>query len=113
MGKRGLYRDDCRWVLGGRIHAVEWCRPRDGPGPTAIGSSEHRGGLAFAPKGKHLAVAHYGGVSLWWTKAPDVPVRLDWKGSHLGVLWHPAGTHLMTAMQEAELHGWRLKDKVH
>lgn len=24
-------------------------------------------GLAFNPKGKRLAVAHYGGVTLWWT----------------------------------------------
>ncbi|UEM25251.1 WD40 repeat domain-containing protein (plasmid) [Skermanella mucosa] len=81
------------------------CDPLDHPSTV--------GGLAFAPKGKRLAVAHYGGVSLWWTKAPDVPTRLDWKGSHLGVIWHPAGTHVMTAMQEAELHGWRLKDKAH
>lgn len=68
------------------------------------------GGLAFAPKGRRLAAAHYGGVSLWWMGSDSAPVRLGWKGSHLGVSWHPAGTHLMTTMQENELHGWRLKD---
>jgi WD40 repeat protein len=69
------------------------------------------GGLAFAPNGKRLAVAHYGGASLWWTGRPGLPARLDWKGSHLGVLWHPDGTHLMTTLQETGLHGWRLRDK--
>lgn len=69
------------------------------------------GGLAFAPNGKRLAVAHYGGTSLWWTAQAGTPARLEWKGSHLGVVWHPDGTHLITTMQESGLHGWRLKDK--
>lgn len=69
------------------------------------------GGLAFAPNGKRIAVAHYDGVSLWWTGDNGAAARLDWRGSHLGVLWHPAGTHLLTTMQEPGLHGWRLKDK--
>lgn len=68
-------------------------------------------GLAFAPNGKRLAVAHYGGATLWWTGQAGGPTRLDWAGSHLGVLWHPEGTHLMTSLQEPGLHGWRLKDK--
>ena len=69
------------------------------------------GGLAFAPNGKRLAAVHYGGASLWWTARAGPPARLDWKGSHLGVLWHPDGTHLMTTLQESGLHGWRLRDK--
>jgi WD40 repeat protein len=88
----------------------------DGAGRPAGAPLEHPssvGGLAFAPRGRRLAVAHYGGASLWWTKGDSRPVRLDWKGSHLGVLWHPTGAHLMTTMQEAELHGWRLKDSAH
>jgi WD40 repeat protein len=68
-------------------------------------------GLAFNPKGKRLAAAHYGGVTLWWTASlGGTPQRLDWRGSHIGVTWSPDGTYVMTAMQECELHGWRLKD---
>jgi WD40 repeat protein len=68
-------------------------------------------GLAFNPKGKRLAVAHYGGVTLWWTATfGRSPSRLTWRGSHIGVSWSPDGTHVMTAMQECELHGWRAAD---
>jgi WD40 repeat protein len=68
-------------------------------------------GLAFNPKGKRLAVAHYGGVTLWWTATfGRSPSRLTWRGSHIGVSWSPDGTHVMTSMQECELHGWRVAD---
>lgn len=71
-------------------------------------------GLAFNPKGKRLAVAHYGGVTLWWTGTlGQTPQRLEWRGSHIGVTWSPSGTHVMTTMQECELHGWRLADGEH
>ena len=67
-------------------------------------------GLAFNPKGKRLAVSHYGGISLWWTASlGSAPERLDWRGSHISVTWSPDGAFLMTAMQECELHGWRLR----
>lgn len=69
------------------------------------------GGMAFAPNGKRLAVSHYNGVALWWTKSQDSTAQtLLWKGSHLAVQWHPAGDYLMTSMQENSLHGWRMKD---
>jgi WD40 repeat protein len=68
------------------------------------------GGLAFAPKGLRLAVAHYNGVSLWFPNADAAPERLEWKGSHLGVTFSPNGQFLVTAMQEPTLHGWRLAD---
>lgn len=68
-------------------------------------------GLAFNPKGKRLAVAHYGGVTLWWTATlGQSPHRLSWRGSHIGVSWSPDGSHVITAMQERELHGWRVAD---
>jgi FOG: WD40 repeat len=68
-------------------------------------------GLAFNPKGKRLAVSHYGGVSLWWVKAEaQQPKRLNWKSSHLTVTWSPDGKFIMTATQENEMHGWRLSD---
>ena len=68
------------------------------------------GGLAFAPKGLRLAVAHYGGASLWFPNAQAAPEMLAWKGSHLDVLFSPDGKFLVTAMQEPTLHGWRLMD---
>ncbi len=72
------------------------------------------GGLAFAPKGFRLAAAHYNGATLWFPNAPDAkPEFLEWKGSHLDVTFSPDGRFLVTAMQEAMLHGWRLVDGKH
>jgi WD40 repeat protein len=68
------------------------------------------GGLAFAPKGFRLAIAHYNGVSLWFPNMAGVPERLEWKGSHLGVAFSPDGKFLVTVMHEPALHGWRLAD---
>ena len=68
------------------------------------------GGLAFAPKGLRLAVAHYGGATLWFPNAVAAPETLGWKGSHLDATFSPDGRFLVTAMQEATLHGWRLAD---
>jgi WD40 repeat protein len=69
------------------------------------------GGLAFAPKGVRLAIAHYNGVTLWFPNAQSEPERLEWKGSHLGVTLSPDGKFLVTKMQEPTLHGWRLEDR--
>jgi WD40 repeat protein len=72
------------------------------------------GGLAFAPKGRRLAIAHYDGVTLWFPNAAEAaPERLEWKGSHVGVTFSPDGRYLVTAMQEPALHGWRLVDGKH
>jgi WD40 repeat protein len=68
------------------------------------------GGLAFAPKGLRLAIAHYNGVSLWFPNADAAPDRLEWKGSHLDVTFSPDGRYLVTAMQEPSLHSWRVVD---
>jgi WD40 repeat protein len=66
-------------------------------------------GLAFAPKGYRLAIAHYNGVSLWFPNLEAKPELLDWKGSHLDVTWSPDGRFVVTSMQENALHGWRLQ----
>jgi WD40 repeat protein len=71
------------------------------------------GGLAFAPKGVRLAIAHYNGVSLWFPKTEAKPERLEWKGSHIAASFSPDGRFLVTAMQEPTLHGWRLADGKH
>jgi WD40 repeat protein len=71
-------------------------------------------GLAFAPKGLRLAIAHYNGVTLWFPNAAGArPEVLEWKGSHLAVTFSPDGRFVVTAMQEPMLHGWRLADGQH
>jgi len=71
------------------------------------------GGLAFAPKGLRLALAHYNGVTLWFPNMAAKPERLDWAGSHLGVTFSPDNKFLVTSMHEPALHGWRLADARH
>ena len=71
------------------------------------------GGLAFAPKGLRLAVAHYNGVTLWFPNMAAKPEVLEWAGSHLGVTFSPDNKFLVTAMHEPALHGWRLADNRH
>ncbi|MGQ9371677.1 WD40 repeat domain-containing protein [Azospirillum sp. ST 5-10] len=96
------------YAAGRQVHLLDPCGRTQGD---VLDHPSTVGGLAFAPNGKRVAVAHYGGVSLWWTAQAGAPTRLEWKGSHLGVLWHPQGTHLMTTLQETGLHGWRLRDR--
>jgi len=70
------------------------------------------GGMAFDRKGERLAVAHYGGVTLWTRGRRDwKPVSLKWAGSHGAVTWSPDNRFIVTTMQENALHGWRLRDK--
>jgi WD40 repeat protein len=70
------------------------------------------GGLAFAPKGFRLAVAHYNGATLWFPNAAGAaPETLDWRGSHRLATFSPDGRFLITSMQEPTLHGWRLADR--
>jgi WD40 repeat protein len=72
------------------------------------------GGLAINDKGKRLAVSHYNGVSLWWLASQDASAQvLEWKGSHLNVLFSRDSDYVVTALQENALHGWRLSDKQH
>ena len=71
------------------------------------------GGLAFAPKGLRLAVAHYNGVTLWFPNMVATAEVLEWAGSHLAVTFSPDNKFLVTAMHEPALHGWRLADHRH
>src|SRR5271165_3529812 len=111
-----------RWIDNVALHpdgAVAWSA-----GKTAFvrsGKGEDKtfdapstvGGLAFAPKGLRLAVAHYNGVTLWFPNMAAKPEVLEWAGSHLGVTFSPDNKFLVTAMHEPALHGWRLADHRH
>ena len=68
--------------------------------------------VAFDPKGRRLAVATYGGVWFWYARIADQkPAIYKWAGSHVAVCWSPDGKFLMSAMQENQLHGWRVADE--
>lgn len=71
------------------------------------------GGVAFAPKGLRLGIAHYNGVTLWFPNMAAKPDMLEWAGSHLGVIFSPDNKFLVTMMHEPALHGWRLADAKH
>ena len=69
-------------------------------------------GVAFEPKGRRIATSTYGGVALWFARiAEQKPTFLKWAGSHTAVTFSPDGAFVVTAMQDAQLHGWRLKDQ--
>lgn len=68
-------------------------------------------GLAFDPKGRRIAASTYGGAWLWFARiAEQKPTKLVWAGSHTGIAFSPDGAFVVTAMQDMQLHGWRLKD---
>jgi WD40 repeat protein len=87
-----------------------YVQPRKGGEPRMFVAPSTVGGLAFAPKGLRLAVAHYNGATLWFPNAGATPEQLEWKGSHLDVTFSPDGRYVVTAMQEPALHGWRVAD---
>ena len=68
-------------------------------------------GLAFAPKGYRLAMAHYNGATLWFPNTETPPQFLEWKGAHLDASFSADGRFVVTSMQENALHGWRLASK--
>lgn len=71
------------------------------------------GGLAFDTNGSRLAVAHYGGATLWeWRKGRFRASRYPWQGSHTAITWSPCQKYVVTTMQENALHGWRVRDKL-
>jgi WD40 repeat protein len=67
--------------------------------------------VAFDPKGRRIAAATYGGAALWYARiAEQKPSLLKWAGAHSLVAFSPDGKFLMSAMQENQLHGWRMAD---
>ena len=67
--------------------------------------------LAFDPKGRKLAAATYGGAAIWFARiAEQKPLLLKWAGAHIDLIWSPDGKFLVSSMQEAALHAWRVDD---
>lgn len=67
--------------------------------------------IAFDPRGRRLAAATYNGAALWYARIADQkPQMLKWAGSHVLVIWSLDGRFLMSAMQENQLHGWKVAD---
>lgn len=93
------------WSTGKKVVA------RDGQGQskewTAPSTAQ---GLAFAPKGYRLGIAHYHGASFWFPNTDGKPEFREWKGSHLDITYSPDARFVVTSMQENTLHGWRLAD---
>ena len=87
---------------------------RDTRDPKLANSLTHErtvAGLDFDPKGRRIAAATYGGAALWYAGiAEQKPQMLKWAGSHVLVAFSPDGRFLVSAMQENELHGWKLAD---
>jgi WD40 repeat protein len=111
-----------RWIDAVALHgdgAIAWSAGKTAFIRSAKGEEKSLdvpstvGGLAFAPKGLRLAIAHYGGVTLWFPNMAAKPEFLEWAGSHLGVVFSPDNKFLVTAMHEPAMHGWRLADNKH
>jgi WD40 repeat protein len=111
-----------RWIDSVALHpdgAVAWSvgktafvRPAKGE-EKSFDAPSTVGGLAFAPKGLRIAIAHYGGATLWFPNMAAKPEFLEWAGSHHGVTFSPDNKFLVTAMHEPAMHGWRLADNRH
>jgi len=122
-----LARFGSKWVE----HVAAFADPKSGVLACAVGKSVHVftlagqplktlahpstvTGLALDSKGKRIAASHYNGCSLWFVAAKtDSPRFMEWKGSHTGIVLHPAAEAVVTSMQENSLHGWRLADGQH
>lgn len=109
-----------QWIDAVAAHAgaVAWTAGKTARARSAKGEAKSLDlpstsrGLAFFPKGYRLAIAHYGGATLWFPNAGK-PEALAWAGSHLDATISPDGRFLVTSMQENALHGWRLADGKH
>ena len=98
----------CAWSTGKTVRA------RDAKGALkTLETKSSTQGIAFRPKGYQLAVAQNGGALIWMPNTLTAPEFLEWKGSHLDIVWSPDSRYVITSMQENQLHGWRLPEKAH
>lgn len=66
--------------------------------------------MAWHPRGRAIAVSHYGGLTSWSPRHADgTPRRFRWKGSSLRLAWSPDGRHVATGDQDSTVHFWIMK----
>ncbi len=115
-----IFHEDGKWIdalIGRDDSSIAWSSGRQVSARDPQGSVKHFTapssvrGLAYAPKGYRIAIAHYNGATLWFPNTAAAPEVLTWKGAHLDVSFSPDGRFLVTSMQENALHGWRIADK--
>jgi len=78
-------------------------------------SPEHGGtiaGLDWNHGKPELAVASYGGISLWDISDLASMTPLSYKGSLLTIRWSPSGKWIASGNQDSSLHIWPIKQKV-
>src|SRR5260370_3275218 len=87
-----------RWIDNGALHpdgAVAWSAGKVAFVRGVKGEEKSFevpstvGGLAFAPKGMRLAIAHYNGVTLWFPNMAGRAPILEWAGSPLRRAFKP------------------------
>jgi len=115
-----IFQGDGKWIdalIGRGDSSIAWSSgrqvsARDPQGKVKLFTAPSSvRGLAYAPKGYRLAIAHYNGATLWFPNTAAAPDVFVWKGAHLDVWFSPDGRFLITSMQENALHGWRIADK--
>lgn len=88
---------------------------RDAADPTFARTFVHEksvADVAFDAKGRRIAAATYGGAALWYARIEaQKPLMLKWAGSHVTAAFSPDGKFLVSAMQDNQLHGWRVADE--
>ncbi len=65
--------------------------------------------MTWRADGRELAVACYGGVSLWSLDARALSRRLEWKGSLISAAWSPDGKVIACGSQDCTVHFWRVR----
>ncbi|MDK3159640.1 hypothetical protein QPK87_24145 [Kamptonema cortianum] len=67
--------------------------------------------LRWHPQKEELAVAAYGGVSVWDANDFTTMTPLPYKGPLLAIGWSPDGQWLVSGNQDASLHIWPMRKK--
>lgn len=62
--------------------------------------------LAWKPGARLLAVATYGGLTLYLPEAEEARARYQWQGSTLVIAWSPDGAYIATGDQDSTVHFW-------
>lgn len=62
--------------------------------------------VKWSQKGDTVAIAHYGGTSLYTPYTAEAPRKFEWQGSTLKLAWSPDGKYIATGDQDSTVHFW-------